>query len=178
MTSRYAKHVTSSGGQRPAATRCAAPDGCRGRAPAFTILEVLIALAIFALAAVVLGTSYLNVLNAYSSVAERARFEDDLRFARTFVLTEPVRDEVEKGGEFTSQGSHRVAWKVGIESTDTADLYLVTFDCEISGPDLPKPEVVTQKFRLLRPTWDKNGERQTLRAADRDRILKIQGEAP
>jgi prepilin-type N-terminal cleavage/methylation domain-containing protein len=38
---------------------------------AFTLLEVLIALAIFALAAVVLGATYVNALNAYEAVSRR-----------------------------------------------------------------------------------------------------------
>ncbi len=150
----------------------------RRRRGGFTILEVLIALAVFTLAAVVLGTSYVNVLNAYAAVADRARFEDDLRFARTFVLTEPQREEVEKGGEFGGIGGRRVSWKTTIESTETADLFLVTFDAEINDPNLPKPETLTQQFRLLRPTWDKNGERETLRAAARDRITEIQSKLP
>ncbi len=145
---------------------------------AFTILEVMIALAVFALAAVVLGTSYLNVLNAYARIAERAKYEDDFRFARTFLMTEPRRDEVEKGGEFTSENGRRVSWTAIIEPTETADLFTVNFECEISAPDMPSAEKMTQNFRLLRPTWSEGGERETLRAAARDRILEIQGKDP
>ena len=56
---------------------------------AFTIIEVLVALAILALAAIVLGSSYANVINSYFVMKKSVRAEDDFRFARAALLAEP-----------------------------------------------------------------------------------------
>src|SRR5438876_635996 len=68
--------------------------------PAFTLLEVLVALAIFALAAIVLGSAYLNIINSYDIVSRTAVTSEDVAYARQIVLAEPDRKKLEDGGEF------------------------------------------------------------------------------
>lgn len=143
------------------------------RSAAFSLLEVLIALAIFAMAAVVLGAAYINILMSYESADRALQRNEDVEFARAALLTETDRETVEKGGDFQSGSNRRVTWKAAIEQTDTPDLFQVTFECEITSPDLKQPEHVLQTFRVLRPTWSKGNERDTLRAKTRDRITKI-----
>jgi general secretion pathway protein I len=60
----------------------------------FTLLEVLIALMVFALAAVVLGAAYVNVLHAYDVVNRGNSHDEDLQFARSLLLSEPDRKKV------------------------------------------------------------------------------------
>jgi general secretion pathway protein I len=67
-----------------------------------------------------------------------------------------------------------VSWKATIDPTETADLFTVTFECEINAPDLKQPVHTTEMFRVLRPTWSKVDERDKLRAAARTRILQLQ----
>lgn len=148
------------------------------RTAAFTLLEVLIALAIFALAAVVLGASYINVLNAYSRVNEAQRLDEEVAFARRELLTEADRDELEQGGEYETRDGRRVAWRVEIEPTEIADLFDVTFTCEFDRTTEAEPEQVVQRFRLLRPSWSEEVERETLRREAADRIREFQRTLP
>jgi len=144
---------------------------------AFTLVEVLVALSIFALAVVVLGSSYLNVLNSYEAVSRGVQTGEDFVFARQLVLNEPDREKVEKGGEFDTASGHRARWTAAIESTNVADLFAVTFTCEISDPGRAEPDRVVQNFRLLRPTWSKDpAERSKLREEAKTRILEMQGQ--
>jgi prepilin-type N-terminal cleavage/methylation domain-containing protein len=85
---------------------------------AFTLVEVLVALVIFAMAAVVLGSSYVNVLTSYEVVARGTRTNADLGFAREQVLREPDRKKLEQGGEFETLGGGRAKWSVEIASTN------------------------------------------------------------
>lgn len=141
----------------------------------FTILEVLVALAIFAGSAVLLSATYLNVLNGYAFIEKQDKYLNELRFARSVLLAEPDLETAEKGGDFEATKGLRVSWKATIDSTETADLFSVTFDCEINGPDLKQPVRATETFRVLRPTWSKVDERDKLRSAARTRILQLQG---
>lgn len=141
---------------------------------AFTLLEVLVALAIFAVAAVGLSATYLNVLNGYQ-VARRATVSDpEVQFARSQVLTQPDVELARRGGDFTAADGRAVRWTADIESTSQVDLFTVTFECEIIGTGTTEAQKSRSVFRVLRPTWSVGTERNTLLAAARDRILKLQ----
>jgi general secretion pathway protein I len=148
------------------------PRACRPTR-GFTLLEVLVALAIFLMAAVVLAASYINILMSYEAANRAVARNQDVEFARAAIMLEPDREAVEKGGEFDAGNGRRVNWKATIDTTDMPDVYLVTFDCSISAPDLKQPENVQQRFRLLRPTWAKGDDRDKLRGKVRDRINEI-----
>jgi len=148
----------------------------RGRARAFTLLEVLMAKALFAMAAVMLASAYLNVLNSYETAGRAAQLNEDFAFARQLVLNEPDRKKVEEGGEFATAAGHRARWSVEIASTNVADVFRVGFTCEISDPARPEPDRVTQSFVVMRPTWVIDAaERGKLKEDAKTRILELQG---
>jgi general secretion pathway protein I len=139
-------------------------------------MEVLVALCIFAMAAVVLGSSYLNVLLSYELVSRSLLVNEDFAFARQIVLNEPDRKKIEEGGEFETAGGQHARWGAEIESTNVADVFKVTFTCEISDPSRPEPDKIVQTFTLLRPTWVIDAaERGKLKEDAKTRILELQG---
>jgi general secretion pathway protein I len=147
----------------------------RKRAAAFTLMEVLMALVIFAMVAVVLGSAYLNVLNSYETVSRSLKINEDFAFARQIVLTEPDRKKLEEGGEFETADNRRLRWGVEIESTTVADVFKVTFTCEIPDPERKEPDKLVQTFTVLRPTWVIDAtERSKLKEDAKTRILEIQ----
>jgi general secretion pathway protein I len=142
----------------------------------FTLLEVLVSLAVFAFAAVVLGSAYLNILNSYEAVSRGVQIGEDFSFARQLVLNQPDRKKVEEGGEFDTAKGGRARWSVEIQSTNLPNLFDVNFTCEIAAPNLGEPEKVVQQFRLLRPTWVIDpAEQGKLKEETKTRILEIQG---
>ena len=146
----------------------------RGRG--FTLLEVLIALCIFAMAAVVLGSAYMNILNSYEVVARGTVVNEDFAFARQQVLNEPDRKKLEQGGEFETAGGRHARWSVEIETSTVADVYKVTFTCEITDPARTEPDKQVQTFMLLRPTWVVDiAERSKLKEDAKTRIMELQG---
>ena len=145
------------------------PRSTRG----FTLLEVLAALVIFALAAAVLGGAYLNVLNAYQSMARSVRQQDDLRFARELLLAEPDRRKAEEGGDFRTGDGRRVEWRAEIEPTELPDLFSVRFRCRVEESPPAKAGEVEEVFQVLRPTWSEAAERDERRAETRKRIERI-----
>jgi general secretion pathway protein I len=145
------------------------------RHDAFTLIEVMVALAIFAFSAITLAASYLHVLNAYDVAARTTQSDEDLTFARAQLMAEPDRKLVEEGNDFESTKGRRVQWSATIASTSINDLFTVTFVCEITDPAYPDPEKVTQTFTLLRPTWSEPTERGDLFEKAKARILELQG---
>jgi general secretion pathway protein I len=141
----------------------------------FTLLEVLVALAVFALGAIVLGSAYVNVLNAYELVQRGNQADEDLRFARGQLLAEPDHDKAEQGGDFTAADGRQVKWHATIAATATADLFSVTFVCEFADAAAGGPQTVTENFTVLRPTWADPVENGKLRQDAFDRIAKLQG---
>ena len=143
------------------------------RRRAFTLVEVLIALAVFTGSAIVLGSAYVNILTGYERARWNSSRDDDLRFARAALLAEPDIEKAREGGDFEAVGGRRFKWTATIDPTPTADLFLVVFNCEISGGDTKGTETATQEFRVIRPTWSVAAERETLRADAKRRIEEI-----
>lgn len=136
----------------------------------FTIIEVLMALALFSFAAVMMGTAYVNVLNAYAIAARSTQGEEDVRFAREMLMQETDFKKAEEGGEFTSADGRSVRWRAKVAPTSLPDLFDVAFTCETAESGGASPQTTTQTFRLLRPSWSEAGDRDKLRQEVRKRI--------
>jgi len=121
------------------------------------------------------ASSYLDILNAYAKLENDGDYKSDVKFARAMLMSEPDFDTAEKGAEFETANGHRISWKATIEGTNVADLFAVTFECEVNATELKEPLRLKEVFRLLRPTWSKAEDRDKLRADARTRILQLQG---
>jgi general secretion pathway protein I len=145
----------------------------------FTLLEVLVALAIFALAAITLGATYLNVLNAYHVVNRADTHDEEIRFARAQLMAEPDRKKAEEGGDFEAAAGGHVTWRAKIESSATADVFEVTFTCDVAERNAKVPSgPVVETFMLLRPTWSEGIDMTKLRQTAKDRIIELRRKVP
>ncbi len=133
------------------------------------------ALVIFALAAVVLGSAYVNVLNSYDVAGRSMAANEDFAFVRQIILNEPDRTKLEQGGDFETADGRRFTWSVEIISSTMPDLFNVALTCEVTGPSEPEPRQLTESFLLLRPTWSIDpAERGKLMEDAKTRILEFQ----
>jgi len=139
---------------------------------AFTLIEVLISLAIFALAAVVLAAAYLNVLGGYQAVARRQQGEEDWKLVRTAVLSESDRAKVEAGGRLPLADGSNLHWTAKIEDTAVADLFAVTIHAEPEIAAAGESRGREHRLLLLRPGWSDPVERGKLRAATQQRLAE------
>jgi len=138
-----------------------------------------VALVVFALAAVVLGGAYLNILNGYAVISRGVGEDPDVFFARQELLTLADVKLAKAGDEYDTQDGRHVKWTAEIEPTTTADLFSVTFTCALaaSGPT-DRPRTLTESFMLLRPSWSDPTVRDDLRQKAASRIAKVQGKQP
>ena len=142
----------------------------------FTLIEVLMSLAIFALAAVSLGAAYSNVLMGRLALRQDEQRMDDLARCRAALLETPGFDDVETGGEIHLPGGRNARWKGKIEATAVSDLFAVQLTSEIQaeeGGDYGSEILETRM--LLRPTWSIPSDRQKIRDEARQRLEKERG---
>lgn len=131
----------------------------------FTIIEVLLALAIFGAAATVLTFAFTNSVIALQRQQPNRHWEADLQFVRRQVLQAESIDDLEEGDEIDSLSSGEIKWEATeIELTNLIDYYKVTIEYEIE--DAPEGmEQHTEVLYLLRPAWSEGefaGDRQEL----------------
>ncbi len=142
----------------------------------FTIIEVLVALAIFAFAAVGLTTAYINVINGYIRVRAVMQDDEDLKLARAALFSQTDPDLAGKGDEFdviSTSGSRHIVWTAVIDPTSVADLFDVTLSCEVT-PQGGLTTSTSESLRLLRPTWSTDaGARTQLQNDARQKIMDI-----
>jgi general secretion pathway protein I len=148
----------------------------RFRLTGFTLVEVLVSIAIFALAAVILGSAYINVLSGYQRMRSSTQDETDLAFVRALVLAEPKLEVIEKGGDVRRPDSTTVHWQAEVEPTNRADLFQVVIECQMPGIGTKQGRTMRDTFLVLRPTWSDPAEREKLRVKFREELLKRKGQ--
>ena len=145
------------------------------RRRAFTLIEVLVSLAIFAVAAVSLGAAYSNVLLSRIAMKQDEQRLDDRARCRAALLETPGFEDVEAGGEIHLPGGRIARWEGKIEATSVSDLFAVQLTAEIEAADGGEAEEFAETRMLLRPTWSIPSDRQKIRDEARQRLEKERG---
>ena len=136
----------------------------------FTLIEVLVALVIFAFSGVILASSYVNVLSAHQAALHRDDFAADRQMVRDALWAQPVLEKVTAWNDLTLPDERAARWRATVTATPIADLFDVTLEVELTGADGKRLPAITETCRLLRPTWSQPADRETLRAAARSKL--------
>ena len=118
----------------------------------FTILELLVAVVIFAGAATVLVASYINILSNFEASRLKANFDEELAFVRGELQTISDLGEAEDGLEFDMGNGVSGNWYSEIEMTEIPNLFSVTIFVDMVDAQGERQQL-NQLFYLLRPTW-------------------------
>jgi prepilin-type N-terminal cleavage/methylation domain-containing protein len=140
----------------------------------FTIIEVMLALALFGVVVTTFTVAYLNIINAIAAIQVDQAYEQDMSMIRLEAFSSVLVEDLEEGGKVFT-GSHGEAyWKCEYESTLVADLFRVSLLVEIFDKEKDEMKEVEEVHYLTRPTWSDPVERAELRAETRDRLLAKQ----
>ena len=131
-----------------------------GRA-GFTLLETLLALALFSVVVVVLTSAYLNILTALASVQADREFEQEVRWVREQVLLQSDLDELKKGGELKTPAAKTLRWSATVEPAAVADLFTIDLSVELDAGKGPARES-HERLAVLRPAWSEPVDRAKL----------------
>ncbi len=149
------------------------PELGRFRAPSeggFTLIEVLVALVIFAFSGVILASSYVNVLSAHQAALHRDDVAADRQIVREALSAEPALDKVTAWNDLALPDDRTARWRATVTPTTIADLFDVSLEIDFTGKDGKRLPAVIETCRLLRPTWSQPADRETLRAAARSKL--------
>lgn len=132
------------------------------RPPGFTLIEVLIALTVFAMAATYLTSTFVNALTARERSVSNDVLHADIQAVRMQLLLEPNLEDAEDGGEYPTLSHGEASWQARIEPTEIVDLFAVELAIEFSEPPEDGPYDYVETLYLLRPTWSEADERSQL----------------
>ena len=145
-------------------------DGPASKQRGFTLLEVLVALVIFAFSGLMLASAYVNVLSAHQAALHRDVLAPDRRLVREALFAQPVLEKVEAWNDLTLPGDRAARWRATVTPTPIADLFDVALEIELPPVDGKKQPAITETCRLLRPTWSQPADREKLRVDARSRL--------
>lgn len=137
----------------------------------FSMIEVVIALAVFAMAAVVLTDTFVNALLARERGVSNDARNRDIQAVRMQLLLEPNRDDAEEGDTYETLGNGPAHWESVIELTNVVDLFQVQLSIEFQDPQDGQEAAYQETLYLLRPTWSESDERSNLLQEKKDALL-------
>lgn len=138
----------------------------------FTLIEVLVALLIFAFSGLVLASSYVNVLSAHQAALQRDEGAADRRLIREALRAEPALEKILAWNDLPLPDDRSARWRATLTATTVADLFDVALEIELTDQKGNKQPAIKETCRLLRPTWSHSADRDTLRAAARSKLAQ------
>lgn len=146
----------------------------RNRKGGFTVIEVMLALALFGVAVTTFTAAYLNIINAIAAIQVDQAYEQDLSMIRLAAFSSVLIEDLEEGGDVFTGSHGEATWKVEYEPTLVADLFKARLLIEILDKEKDRMKEVEEVHYLTRPSWSDPVERAELRAETRDRLLAKQ----
>lgn len=140
-----------------------------GRKAGFSLIEVVVAVAIAGIAFFMLTETFFNVLLTLESLESESDYQKDVRFVRREIIQIADRDELEDGGEITTLDLGEARWYATVEALDVVDLFRLELEIEFENPE-GDPIEYTETLYLLRPTWSDPIESSSILSEARDRI--------
>ncbi|MGJ8650097.1 MAG: PulJ/GspJ family protein [Opitutaceae bacterium] len=137
----------------------------------FSLIEVVIAVALFAMAATVLSSTFVNALLLRDRVQSNDIRNADIRAVRLQLLLTPNLDDAEDGAEIETLSNGEATWRAEIEPTNVIDLFHVELFIEFLDPQEEQEATHQETLYLLRPTWSDSSERSDLLQEKKDDLL-------
>ena len=137
----------------------------------FSLIEVLIALALFAICSNLIASAFINALLARERDPSSTYQDIAINTVRRQLLLEKNIDDAEEGGTLTLLEKGEASWTTEIYPTDIIDLFECRFDIEFLESDKPNQDTYSETLYLLRPTWSESDERSSLLQEKKDALL-------
>ena len=146
------------------------------------LIEVLIALALFALSAVYLVEGAFVASRTIRFMKDARELEQDLLWVRSQVFQEEDYEKLSEGGDLPTISMGDVQWETEVEMTSVTDLYKVSLTLAYDGNEELGVEAGERIYHMLmlRPTWarysDFSSDRQRLWEERKELITELEAE--
>ena len=140
---------------------------------AFSLIEVLIALALFAIAANVISSAFINALLSRERNDSRLYNDFAIQTARKQLLLEKNIEDAEDGGTVETLELGEVDWYAEILPTEIVDLFEVQLYGTFYDLEDRQKANFSETLYLLRPTWSESDERSMLLEDKKQDLLEI-----
>jgi type II secretory pathway component PulJ len=154
-----------------------------GACSGFMLVEVLIALALFGMSAIVLVNGVTRISTIVHQMKDTRELEQDLIWVRSQIFQESDYEKMEEGGDITAPTMGEIRWEAEVEMlTEVLDVFKVTLNLEYEGNSDFNVESGERSsiMYLFRPTWSQNSdfarERNDVLEEKRDKIRELQEE--
>ncbi len=126
-----------------------------------SLIEVVIAMALFTAAIVVLSQSYVGAMLCLEAVKADDPRLADMRFIEDTLYDVTAREEIKPSGDIQTLGSGRVRFSTDVEETEFDDVLKVTLVLEfLEKRDDPKQAHWEEVRYLYRPEWTDADQRK------------------
>ena len=119
----------------------------------FTVIELLVAMGVFAMAAVFFTQAFVNTLAALDRREAQPVRTQAVQFVRSTVILEADLETFLDGGEIETLDAGTAFWNALVEPTEIPYLHEVKLTFEFSGTDQLPGWTHEETLHLLRPTW-------------------------
>lgn len=116
---------------------------------AFSLVEVLIALSLFAISAVVFTTSITSALQVMIGFEKDIEREEDMRFLRATIPYELSKEDLLKGGKLKVIHGGDVNWTATLTEENLLDFWNIAIEYQF--PNEPQP--VLENYKRLAMGW-------------------------
>ena len=140
---------------------------------AFSLVEVLIALALFAIASNLISSAFINALLSRERDNKTLYRDLAIATARKQLLLEAKIDDAEDGGKIETLELGEVDWYSEILPSEIVDLFEVHLYVEFFDLKDSRQTNYDEILFLLRPTWSESDERSTLFAEKKEALLDL-----
>ncbi|MEX0323399.1 MAG: PilW family protein [Puniceicoccaceae bacterium] len=136
----------------------------------FSLLEVVVAVAIAGIAFAALTQTFFNILLTLDALESESDIQKDIRFVRRQVIQIQERETLEEGGEIETLDLGTAEWTAELEETTVVDLFRLALAVEFENPEGDDSINYNEVLFLLRPTWSDPIDSSEILAEAKDRI--------
>ena len=117
----------------------------------FTLVEVTVALAIFALCAVILSQSFLSGIISLSSFKYSDTPTEIETWIKREIFKKTKREDFEQGGKGTLPDTREAIWNIALEELKPPGLFNIHINLEFRSENAYTKEKIN--YQVFRPDW-------------------------
>lgn len=139
----------------------------------FTLAEIVVAVALFALYATVLCQAVYYGLQALAATESKmADITPVIALVRQEVLPIMTIEELEEGGEIAIGGDETVSWVAEVFPTTLLDFYVIELTIRLPS-DMTEEQELVERLMVYRPAWSGNYDRDGLKELKAERLREF-----